>query len=256
MTDGRDEGHLERLRRAELDSVRGDLAGYARILEIGSGSGYQAHLLAGWGHDVSAVDLADRTQVAPPWHPVISYDGARLPFEDDTFDAVFSSNVLEHLHDLPAALAEQARVLRAGGRAVHLMPSPAWRFMTSCGHYPYVVKRLIFGRGDLPGAAPTSAVAKARERGWRYVLRRALIAGPHGEFPSALAELREFSAARWRARLEKGGFEVLEIRETGLFYTGYGLARSLSIAARRRLARALGSACNVFVARARLGARR
>ena len=39
----------------------------------------------------------------------------RLPFASDSFDAVVAADVLEHLPDLPAAVAELARVLAPGG---------------------------------------------------------------------------------------------------------------------------------------------
>ena len=43
----------------------------------------------------------------------------RLPFENETFDCVLSTAVLEHVSDLPAALRECRRVLRPGGLALH-----------------------------------------------------------------------------------------------------------------------------------------
>ena len=39
----------------------------------------------------------------------------RLPFASDSFDAVVAADVLEHLPDLPVAVAELARVLAPGG---------------------------------------------------------------------------------------------------------------------------------------------
>jgi len=42
-------------------------------------------------------------------------DAARLPFRAQSFDAVLSSDFLEHAADLKAVVAEAARVLRPGG---------------------------------------------------------------------------------------------------------------------------------------------
>lgn len=47
-------------------------------------------------------------------------DALRLPFPDRTFDCVTNAFVLRNLADLPAGLAEMARVLRPGGRLVCL----------------------------------------------------------------------------------------------------------------------------------------
>ncbi len=62
---------------------------------------------------------------------------AALPFDDASFDVVISNAVFEHLPDVPAALAQVARVLKPGGVChigIHLFPSlsgghhMAWAF--------------------------------------------------------------------------------------------------------------------------------
>lgn len=242
--------HLERVRRAEVDAVRRWLRPGLVVLELGGADGFQASVLAAWGCRVVSVDLPDRPRAGPARYPVLDYDGAHLPFPPAVFDAVFSSNVLEHVTELPALLAESRRVLRPGGLAVHILPSPAWRVWTSLAHYAYLVKYVLGGARTVPGAVVPDAATLVRRRGAAYLVRRALLAGPHGAYPSALAELYYFSAWRWRRVFERAGFTVERVEPTGLFYTGYGLAPGLSLAARRRLARGLGAACHVFVLRA------
>lgn len=50
------------------------------------------------------------------------YDGLRLPFEDASQDAVYSSHCLEHMPDPIAALREWHRVLKIGGHLVIAVP--------------------------------------------------------------------------------------------------------------------------------------
>ena len=50
------------------------------------------------------------------------YDGGRFPFEDESFDAVVCNQVLEHVFDADAFLAEGARVLRPEGRLLLTIP--------------------------------------------------------------------------------------------------------------------------------------
>ena len=52
----------------------------------------------------------------------VYYEGAVLPFEDARFDAVFSSQVLEHVPDIDVSLAELCRVLKPGGQLLVTLP--------------------------------------------------------------------------------------------------------------------------------------
>jgi SAM-dependent methyltransferase len=54
-------------------------------------------------------------------------DLTRLTFADDSFDLVLTSDVMEHVHDIHAAFAEIARVLRPGGIHVFSIPND-WPF--------------------------------------------------------------------------------------------------------------------------------
>jgi len=53
------------------------------------------------------------------------YDGHTLPFADDEFDAIFSSEVFEHIFNLPEILKELNRVLKPGGQLLLTCPF-AW----------------------------------------------------------------------------------------------------------------------------------
>lgn len=63
-----------------------------------------------------------------PGHPHLNeqidffYDGKRIPFEDDTFDSIFSSEVFEHVFNLDEVLKELNRVLKTDGRILVTCP--------------------------------------------------------------------------------------------------------------------------------------
>jgi SAM-dependent methyltransferase len=50
-------------------------------------------------------------------------DAFRLPFRDGTFDKVICAEVMEHVHDYPAAARELARVTKPGGRIAVTIPT-------------------------------------------------------------------------------------------------------------------------------------
>jgi arsenite methyltransferase len=103
-----------------------------RVLDIGSGPGLLAGELAAavgptgrvCGVDVSAdmLALARARDLPTGWAPVeyLTAGAERLPYPDDTFDLAVSTQVLEYVPDVPAALAEAYRVLRPGGRLLLL----------------------------------------------------------------------------------------------------------------------------------------
>lgn len=239
--------HLESIRLAEAEAVRPLFVPGRRVIEIGGANGYQAALMVSWGLRVESIDLADRVKRDLVF-PVRDYDGGRMPFGDAEFDYVFSSNVLEHIRDLDLTFSEMKRVSRPGATFIHLLPTPGWRWWTNVAHWPYLFRRYVLARREsgMDVTMPDSISGTARQRGLLHLARRALIPAAHGEYPNAIAELWYFSARRWRREFRRHGFEVVEQKPAGVFYTGYGLA-SLSVDARRRLARVLGSACTIFV---------
>lgn len=115
--------------RAHLELLHGSdvLRPAARVLEIGCGIGSVVADLDRSGHEVVGVDIS-REAVA---YGREKYAGIRLevhpaenlPFADQTFDVVLSFDVIEHLADVDAHLAEAVRVLRPQGH--YLLQTPA-----------------------------------------------------------------------------------------------------------------------------------
>ena len=100
----------------------------AVVVEAGCGEGYGGQLLADAGAAVVAgldLDLATlrHAAVAYPGVPVAAANLVALPVADRAVDLVVSSQVVEHLWDQDAFVAECARVLRPGGRLVVTTPN-------------------------------------------------------------------------------------------------------------------------------------
>lgn len=101
-----------------------------RALDVGAGTGDLALELRRQGAaHVVGVDFsgemlaAARAKAAAAGDASVSWalaDALRLPFPDDTFDCATNAFLLRNLADLPAGLAEMARVLKPGGRLVCL----------------------------------------------------------------------------------------------------------------------------------------
>jgi SAM-dependent methyltransferase len=240
------------IREAELAEALPLLPGGARILELGAGDGWQANELARAGFQVTAVDVGPPSSDVQHF-PVSRYDGRSLPFEAGSFDAIYSSNVLEHVADFGAIQREVARVLRPGGHAVHCVPSAGWRFWTTAGHPLYAARWALrlSGMSALPKtAAAGAALARASGDGFAKLLWLGLVPQRHGEHGNALTEVRLFSRSGWNRRFRETGWDVVRVAATRLFYTGNELfGIGLGNAARRRLAAAFGSSTWIYVLR-------
>ena len=129
-----------------VDYGRLDVRAGERVLDLGCGFGRHSYEALKRGAEVVACDLArpeveqvrdlarllvasgevDDSVMAAP----VQGNALGLPFDDDSFDRVIASEVLEHITDDESAFAELARVLRPGGRLAVTIPS--WLAETVC----------------------------------------------------------------------------------------------------------------------------
>jgi demethylmenaquinone methyltransferase/2-methoxy-6-polyprenyl-1,4-benzoquinol methylase len=117
---------------------RRELLGYAqvpphgRLLDVGTGTGDIAYAALAAQPSTLAVGVdftyemmaAGVGKLPGQRLPFAQADTYRLPFADDTFDAVVSGFLLRNVVDRVAALAEQRRVTKPGGRVVCLETTP------------------------------------------------------------------------------------------------------------------------------------
>ena len=151
-----------------------------RILDLGCGTGASViDLKKLFGHEVEVVgidvvrlqiELAKKKIVENAvWAEVDWYDGENIMFPDNHFDAVYTSDVLGHVADVPRWLKELNRVLRPSGVLAMFSES-------ELGRHAYVRK---------------------------YLFNRGLNIDPHAEFHISL-----YSKEKLREMLEEYGFEI------------------------------------------------
>jgi ubiquinone/menaquinone biosynthesis C-methylase UbiE len=97
-----------------------------KVLEVGCGTGADLLQFAKYGAIATGVDITDlhldlaRKRVGN-MAAVLRADMRELPFENESFDYVYSHGVLHHADEPERAASEILRVLRPGGRLnVHL----------------------------------------------------------------------------------------------------------------------------------------
>jgi len=100
-----------------------------RVLEIGFGPGYDTLKFMQAGAVYSGIDITSENVARTKQHlgffgyapDVQQGDAENLPFEDNTFDIVYSNGVLHHVPGIQKAFKEVHRVLRPGGEFVVLL---------------------------------------------------------------------------------------------------------------------------------------
>lgn len=155
----------------------------ARVLDVGCGSGDLAALVMRMRPDVAieGIDVLVRPGTAIPVH---AFDGHRIPFPDDAFDAAIVVDVLHHTDDPRAVLAEIARVAPLVIVKDHLRDgvgaNATLRFMDWVGNaahgvrlpYNYLSgsewKRIWGDLGLSPAAFTTRLALYPRPFGWLF----------------------------------------------------------------------------------------
>lgn len=103
---------------AERDDVPGKIRNFVKeynlhdkkVLEVGSGRGYLQDMV----EDYTGLDLSE--SVRKLYHkPFVAGSATAMPFPDNTFDAIWTVWVMEHIPEPERAFNEMRRVLKPGG---------------------------------------------------------------------------------------------------------------------------------------------
>jgi SAM-dependent methyltransferase len=205
--------------------------GGARVLDYGCGAGRLVAAGLEEGLDISGADVyyggsktRDEAQAKGLLGGAIrEMRGGALDFPGESFDLVVSNQVLEHVEDLPATLAEMHRVLKPGGSVLSLFPSrdvfreghigipfSHWFPRDSRARFWYTWALRAIGFGTWKEQAPTSRQWAIDKLAWidtytRYRSRREIFAAFDAHFTS---ELRETDYILYRL-LDRPGREAI-----------------------------------------------
>jgi 2-polyprenyl-6-hydroxyphenyl methylase/3-demethylubiquinone-9 3-methyltransferase len=186
------------------------------VLDLGCGGGLTIPCLAQRGATVVGVDLSRASLHVASRHarrhghpkPVFTCGQAdSLPFADASFDIVWCTDVLEHLPDLPTAIAQIARVLKPGGLLLYDTINRTWLSRPLA----------IWFWEYLAGLAPRGT------HDWRLFIRpqefRRLLTQHGMQFGAIYGMLPVWLSPRqgWRFRL---------VRYTGILYLGYAVKQA------------------------------
>lgn len=226
------------------------------LLEIGAGAGWQAREISENGFNVKAIDIETSRYISNSVWPVEEYDGYKIPFPENHFDVIFSSNVLEHIPHIEKYQAEITRVLKNSGVAIHIVPTASWRLWTNITHYLYLPKSLfsiIYRRTqnlfiDNKSINYSSEELALKTLSITEIIKKLLLPSRHGEFGNSLTELYYFSRNRWDFLFLKTGWNIKTYALNNLTYSGYLLfGKNLSVTYRKIISPIFGSSCHIYI---------
>lgn len=192
MTFGLDQGW----RRRVVEQVAPPVGG--RTLDVGTGTGDFLPLLAAWSQGGFSVGVdftvpmmaAGQPKLAglgPARAGFVGGDALRLPFPDESFDAITTGFVMRNVTDIAQAFAEMYRVARPGGVMACLEVARPRNPLVRAGHRLYfegvvpVIGQLLGGDRRaytyLPQSArafpaPGALAELMRRAGWQHVTYR------------------------------------------------------------------------------------
>jgi SAM-dependent methyltransferase len=172
-----------------------------KVLEVGLGYGTLGQVIAERGADYHGADIAAGPvrlmqarlkALGLPEENAVQASVLDLPFEDRTFDYVYSIGCLHHTGNLPRSVSEVRRVLVPGGRAVVML------------YNQHSFRRIAFALRDrLASLSRDAAEEKMRQL---YDAHQSGEPAPHTDFVSK-AEARRLFRDFARVRIDVQNFD-------------------------------------------------
>jgi len=163
--------------RVFLDELRRGAGPQRLILDLGCGGG--RHYFRDYGKVIGIDPVLPLLQMAGTiYDEVYQTSGFKLPFADESFDYVVSSDVLGHIatENKDLLFSEIRRVLKKGGRTVHCSEADADNIWFRFAHrYPELFEIFFVDKpGHISLERPTQIRARFLKHGFKEILFRRL----------------------------------------------------------------------------------
>jgi|TARA_B110000495_G_C22898326_1_gene524147 SAM-dependent methyltransferase len=190
-----------------------------KILELGGGDGYIAKCLAEQNYDIISTDINPKF---PSMFPVRKIIDEKLDFSPETFDLIFTSQVIAHVENLELFFDEVKKVLKKDGLMINLVPSTGWWIITNFWHYvltPYNFLKFL-KKSNIKNNQGESNIKKTEINLIKRIINY-LFLHPLGNSSSFIYELKKFSKNSWIQLFKKYQFKIVEIDKSTYSYSGY-----------------------------------
>lgn len=147
-----------------------------KLLDAGCGTGWFSSRAVEHGAVVTSLDVGENllNEVKKKCRSTrVVGDVTALKFEDNSFDIIVSSDVIEHTPDPAKAISEMARVLKKGGVLALTVPNNRWHFAVSVGNAlklrPYQGYENWVGWGQLKKELEKNGLRVEKQLGFHFI---------------------------------------------------------------------------------------
>jgi ubiquinone/menaquinone biosynthesis C-methylase UbiE len=224
--------HRRRKRELEIELILQTVLDYLQkrqygentiqSLEFGCGDGFQIPYLQQISK-VTAIDVYTSEEIErKPLDNFFECSISETPFQDEQFDLIFSSHVIEHIEDLDASFREMRRIGRQDCLYAFSVPTNIWMLLSVPAQY---YSRFLGLCNRLSGKSirdnELQHVANTQEsyirRGFVSRLWRKIIPVGHGINEDFLKCLFSFRIKAWERLFQDNGFKTLLIKPLLLY---------------------------------------
>jgi ubiquinone/menaquinone biosynthesis C-methylase UbiE len=220
-----------------------------KILEIGGRDGYQAKLISKKDYDVTSIDI---NPIDPQFFPVQKGTISQLKFQENSFDIIYSSNMLQEIQNIEETFKEMKKILKKDGIIIHIVPSCWWSLITNFWHYCFIPKYLIKSN-KFQKIFHSNIKEIHKERGDEKEIKsskknlKQLFFHPLGVNTSFIHEIFYFSNFYWKKLFTENEFEIIDKKNCPYFYSAYSIFRCRFLKFRKFLASIGITSCYCFI---------
>ena len=184
-------------------------------LEIGSGNGTQSRKLIYWTSHLLSTDI-NFNRLEYEINSNINYqicDANILPYKSETFDLIYSSNLLEHLLDSKLSLNEMHRVLKNEGIMIHIIPNQFWKLSHLLLFYPnqllLLIRKLIGPKKPIEYNKNINNWSNIKNKPQKIKFLNKIWPKVHGEFKNHISEFAGMGYGNWENYFNKSSFKII-----------------------------------------------
>lgn len=195
--------YQKHIRDVEWAAIAPHIPANASFLDVGCGAGYSMVkaksdkncVVSGidpspYEHGVNRLWEEAVGSQKPDELNIVKGDGENLPFENNSFDVVYTSHVLEHVNSESQFLSEAKRVLKPDGVLILGVPTAEMAWLNLFSNLIFTTHQRLFN--FIFGKAKVFSVGKVS---WKHVFLP-----PSHSFPeqTILYDLKHYRVSNWR----------------------------------------------------------